>query len=40
MSESELSSYIVIILMIGWIIVEPICKAIITSSKNKKEDKE
>lgn len=39
MSESDLSFYMVIILMIGWVIVEPICKAIITSSKNKKEDK-
>jgi hypothetical protein len=39
MSDSEMSSYLIIILMIGWVIVEPICKAIIISSKNKKEDK-
>lgn len=36
----DLSNYIVIILMIGMCIVEPICKAIITNAKSKKEDKE
>jgi len=40
MSESEMTSYLVIILMIGMVIVDPICKAIIANIKNKKEDKE
>lgn len=40
MSETDLSNYLIIILMIGLVIVEPICKAIITSVKSKKEDKE
>ena len=37
---NDVSAYIVIIIMFGWCIVDPICKAIITSSKNKKEDEE
>ena len=36
----DLSFYMLIIIMTGMCIVEPICKAIIASSKSKKEDKE
>jgi hypothetical protein len=36
----DISNYVLIVIMIGWCIVDPICKAIITISKSKKEDKE